>query len=196
MDTILAMAVGYGVGSLPLGFVMASRATGVDLRRAGSGNVGAANVQRTAGLPLALLVLLIDMAKGAGSVVLGGAIGPGTEVAVAAGVAAIVGHVYPMWLRFRGGKGVAVGAGVFSLLAPLATGVAAVLFVMTVALSRFVSLGSLVAVFMLPLLTWMTGAAPEVLLGSVVAAAFIIERHRTNVGRLFAGNEYRLGRTR
>src|SRR5262245_46857154 len=129
MDTFLPLVVGYTVGSLPLGYLIASRVRGIDLRRVGSGNVGATNVYRSAGLATALVVIVVDLAKGAGSVLLAARILAGPSAPVAAGVAAIVGHVYPVWLRFRGGKGVATACGAFSILAPFATAIAAGVFV-------------------------------------------------------------------
>ncbi|MGH9176603.1 MAG: glycerol-3-phosphate acyltransferase, partial [Vicinamibacterales bacterium] len=108
-----ALVLGYGVGSLPLGYLVASRLKGIDLRRVGSGNVGAANVYRTAGLAIATIVVLIDVAKGASSVMLASRLTGGSAGTVAAGVAAVIGHVYPAWLRFHGGKGVATACGVF-----------------------------------------------------------------------------------
>src|SRR5215204_6129907 len=121
---IPAILIGYAVGSLPIGYLVAQRAGGIDLRRTGSGNVGAANVYRTAGLPSAIAVKIADMAKGAVAVSLAG----GGSSAVAAGVAAVIGHIYPVWLQFRGGKGVATASGVFAVLSPLPTAVAAVAF--------------------------------------------------------------------
>ena len=132
MDSVLPILIGYGVGSLPLGYLVANRAKGVDLRRVGSGNVGAANVYRTAGLGAALIVVLVDVAKGASSVFFAARLTTGADDSVAAGVAAIIGHVYPVWLRFHGGKGVATACGVFWMLAPLATAVSATVFVIVV----------------------------------------------------------------
>ena len=120
-------------------------ATGIDVRRAGSGNVGAANVLRTSGVAMAVCVLLLDMAKGAASVLWVARLTPGESGPALAGLAAVVGHVYPVWLRFRGGKGVATAAGVFSVLTPLAIGPAAVVFVLTVWSTRYISLGSILA---------------------------------------------------
>jgi acyl phosphate:glycerol-3-phosphate acyltransferase len=194
MDTLLPLIVGYGVGSLPLGYLIAMRVKRIDLRTVGSRNVGAANAFRTAGLRLALLVICVDVAKGAGSVLIASRVTPGNVGAVAAGVAAVVGHAYPVWLRFRGGKGVATACGAFWVLAPLATTLAGVLFVATVWAKRYVSLGSLVATVALPPLAWMTSAPATVVVGGVVAALFIVERHRGNLARLFQGTERRLGR--
>jgi glycerol-3-phosphate acyltransferase PlsY len=112
---------------------------------------------------------------------------------VAGGVAAIVGHVYPIWLRFRGGKGVATACGVFSVLAPSATVIAAMAFAATVLTTRYVSLGSLVATVALPSVAWMTGAPGPVVAGGVAAALIILERHRANLARLRGGTEWRLG---
>ena len=186
--------VGYVVGSLPIGYLIASRLHGVDLRRVGSGNVGATNVYRSAGLSTALLVIAVDVAKGAGSVLLAAPIGAGASGPVTAGVAAIVGHVYPVWLRFRGGKGVATACGAFSILAPQATAVAGAIFFVTVCATRYVSLGSLAATISLPTLAWFTRASLPIVTGAALAAVLIVERHRGNLARLRAGTERRLGR--
>lgn len=184
--------VGYGIGSLPVGYLVANRAAGVDLRRAGSGNVGAANVYRTSGLALAVIVALADIAKGMGSVLFASRLAPGAGEMAAAGVAAVIGHVYPVWLRFHGGKGVATASGVFWILAPAATAMAAVLFLIVVWWTRYVSLGSVVATAALPPLAWMTGTPAPVIAGSVAAALVVIQRHRGNLARLRQGTETRL----
>jgi glycerol-3-phosphate acyltransferase PlsY len=194
MDSVLPILLGYGVGSLPLGYLVANRAKGIDLRRVGSGNVGAANVYRTAGLAAAIIVVLVDVAKGASSVFFAARFATGVADPVAAGVAAIIGHVYPVWLRFHGGKGVATACGVFWMLAPLATAVSATLFVVVVWVTRYVSLGSVIATVALPPLAWWTGKSVAVVVGSVVAAVVIVQRHRANIGRLQQGVERRLGR--
>jgi len=193
MDTLLPLLVGYGVGSLPLGYLVTNRITGIDLRRAGSGNVGATNVYRTAGLSLALIVMLVDITKGASSVLLAARMTSGTAAPVAAGVAAIFGHVYPVWLRFQGGKGVATACGVFWALAPVATALAAGIFLLVVWITRYVSLGSIVATAILPPLTWLTNEPTPVVTGAIVAALLVVERHRSNLVRLQAGTERRLG---
>jgi glycerol-3-phosphate acyltransferase PlsY len=193
MDAVVPVLLGYGLGSLPAGYLVANWLKGIDLRRVGSGNVGAANVYRTTGLAIALLVIGVDVAKGAGSVVLAARVTTGPVVPVAAGVAAIVGHVYPVWLRFQGGKGVATACGVFWLLAPLATALAAGIFVGVVWMTRYVSLGSLIATAVLPPLAWITREPAPVLAGSIVAALLIIQRHRGNITRLQEGTERRLG---
>jgi len=193
MDTLLPLLVGYGVGSLPLGYLVTNRITGIDLRRAGSGNVGATNVYRTAGLSLALIVMLVDITKGASSVMLAARMTSGAAAPVTAGVAAIIGHVYPVWLRFQGGKGVATACGVFWALAPVATALAAGIFLLVVWITRYVSLGSIVATAILPPLTWLTNEPTPVVTGAIVAALLVVERHRSNLVRLQAGTERRLG---
>lgn len=193
MDALFPLLLGYGVGSLPLGYLVANRFKGIDLRRVGSGNVGAANVYRTAGLAIAALVVLVDVAKGATSVMLAVRLTTGSAVPVGAGVAAIIGHVYPVWLRFHGGKGVATACGVFWLLAPLATAVAASVFVAVVWMTRYVSLGSVIATALLPPLAWITREPVPVIAGSILAALLIIQRHRGNLARLQQGTERRLG---
>ena len=193
MDAVIPILLGYGLGSLPLGYLVASRLRGIDLRRVGSGNVGAANVYRTAGLAIALLVVSVDVAKGASSVLFAARFTTGPAPPVAAGVAAIIGHMYPVWLRFHGGKGVATACGVFWMFAPLATALAATLFVITVWISRYVSLGSVLATAALPTLAWLTDKSVPVVTGAVVAAVLIVARHRTNLVRLQHGTERRLG---
>jgi acyl phosphate:glycerol-3-phosphate acyltransferase len=133
---IPAILIGYAIGSLPIGYLVTQRRTGgIDLRRVGSGNVGATNVYRSAGLATAIAVMLADIGKGAAAVWLAG----GGSAAIAAGVAAVIGHIYPVWLRFKGGKGVATASGVFAVLTPIAALVAAIVFALVVVRTRFVS---------------------------------------------------------
>ena len=185
---IPAILIGYLVGSLPIGYLVAQRAGGVDLRRVGSGNVGATNVYRTTGLTIAISVMLADIAKGAAAVLLA-ANGNG----VAAGVAAVVGHIYPVWLRFRGGKGVATASGVFAMLTPVSTLIAAVMFAIVVARARFVSLGSVVATIVLPVAEWITPGRRAVDVGATIVAALILVRHRGNITRLMSRTERAVG---
>ena len=193
VDTLASLLLGYGVGSLPIGFLLTNRLKGIDLRRVGSGNVGAANVYRSAGLFVALLVVAVDMAKGAASVALAPGVASGVGAQVAAGVAAIFGHVYPIWLRFRGGKGVATACGVFAVLAPLATAAAGVVFLATVLITRYVSLGSVMATAALPPLAWALDYPDAVIAGGTVAALVIVVRHAGNLARVADGTERRLG---
>lgn len=184
---IPAILIGYALGSLPIGYLVAQGAGGVDLRRVGSGNVGAANVYRTTGLTIAIAVMLADIGKGAAAVLLAGA-NP-----AAAGVAAVIGHVYPIWLRFRGGKGVATASGVFAVLAPVPTLLAAVTFAILVARTRFVSLGSIAATIVLPVAEWLTPGTRVVDIAATIVAALILFRHRGNIMRLVSRTERALG---
>jgi glycerol-3-phosphate acyltransferase PlsY len=186
---IPAILIGYAVGSLPIGYLVAHSAGGIDLRRVGSGNVGATNVYRTAGLATAIAVMLADMGKGAVAATIAG----GGSNAVLAGVAAVVGHIYPVWLRFKGGKGVATASGAFAVLTPIPTLGAAAAFALVVGLTRFVSLGSIVATIVLPIVAWMTPGQPAVDIGATLVAALILFRHRGNVARLLSRTERALG---
>jgi glycerol-3-phosphate acyltransferase PlsY len=186
---IPAILIGYALGSLPIGYFVAHSASGVDLRRVGSGNVGATNVYRATSLRIAIAVMIADMGKGAGAVLLAG----GGQNAAAAGVAAVIGHVYPIWLRFRGGKGVATASGVFVVLAPAATAIAAAVFALVVARTRFVSLGSIVATIILPAIEWMTPGLRAVDIATTIVAMLILFRHRGNVVRLMSRTERVLG---
>ena len=182
---------GYALGSVPFAFLLARRA-GIDVRVAGSGNVGAANVLRTSGAPLGVAVMALDITKGVASVWTAYAAAGTLDAMAAAGAGAIVGHIYPVWLRFPGGKGVAVAAGVFSVLAPIAAAAAAV-FLAIVSLTRLVSLGSVAATVTLPAIALLSGAPPQVLIAAVGAGALILFRHRANLGRLLRGTERRMG---
>ncbi len=193
LDNVVSVLLGYGVGSLPLGHWLTTRFRGVDLRSVGSGNVGTTNAYRAAGLSMAIAILLLDIAKGAGTVLLAARLSGGGAVPVFAGVAAVLGHVYPVFLHFRGGKGVATAAGVFSIVAPLATLIAMSGFTIIVWSTRYVSLGSVVATASLPALAWITDAPVSVIVGCLLVAALVIARHRANLRRLHSGTERRLG---
>jgi glycerol-3-phosphate acyltransferase PlsY len=189
VDLVPSILIGYAIGSLPIGYLVTQRTRGIDLRRAGSGNVGAANVYRTSGLGMALAVMVADAGKGATAVLLGG----GGANAVAAGVAAVIGHIYPVWLGFKGGKGVATAGGAFSVLSPLPTAIAAAAFAVTLFRTRFVSLGSIVATVLLPVIEWLTPGLRGVDIGATVVAALILFRHRGNMMRLWSRTERALG---
>jgi glycerol-3-phosphate acyltransferase PlsY len=189
---MLPILFGYLAGSVPFAFLLARRA-GIDVRVAGSGTVGAANVLRTTGAWRGVAVMLLDVAKGASAVLIVNLAAGGASIAALTGAAAIVGHIYPVWLRFHGGKGVAVAAGVFGILTPIATGTAAALFVLTVWLTRYVSLASVAATLALPPVAWWSGAPNAVVAAASGAGALILFRHRANLRRLYSGTERRVG---
>jgi len=193
MEVVL---LGYLIGSLPLGLLLARGWSGVDPRRIGSGNLGATNVYRASGWGLGLTVMALDIAKGTGAVLLASRVGAAEGATVAAGVAAVVGHVFPVWLRGHGGKGVATACGVFTLLAPLATVMASIAFVVMVAATRVVSAGSLVATLTLPSVALVAGTSRAVTVGAAATAALITWRHRGNIQRIWQGTEHRLRRWR
>lgn len=193
MTLALLLVAAYLLGSIPFAFLLARRLRGVDLRRAGSGNVGATNVMRTAGAGVAVAVVLLDVVKGAAVVVLAGRALPGVVAPAAAGVAAILGHVYPIWLRFRGGKGVATAFGVFGVLAPFGAVLCLACFLATVWVTRYVSLGSILATLVLAPFTYLTDAPIPIVAAAIATAALVIERHRPNLARLQAGTESRFG---
>ena len=182
----------YLIGSIPFALIVA-RQRGTDLRQVGSGNLGAANVMRSSGVSAGAMVAALDMAKGAASVWLAAWASDGAELPAAAGLAAIIGHVYPIWLRFRGGKGVATACGVFGVLTPMAVPPALAIFAVTVWATKYISLGSVLASMALPPIAYALGSPAPVVLAAVAAAAVIVFRHRSNVLRLWMGTERRLG---
>jgi glycerol-3-phosphate acyltransferase PlsY len=192
MRIAVVVILGYAVGSVPFALLL-TRARGLDLRAAGSRNLGAANVLRTAGASRAVAVLMLDAAKGAAAVVVAMLLTDNLVVTMAAGLASIVGHIYSVWIRFRGGKGVATSAGVFAVLAPPATAIAVLVFICTIYATRFVSAGSIAAAVALPVAAMVVNAPFPIVSGALLAAAVVAFRHRENVLRLAAGTERRIG---
>lgn len=190
--TAAVVIAAYLLGSIPFALILARR-WGSDLRAVGSGNLGAANVMRASGLRAGVLVAILDMTKGAASVWLAARVGDGAPLPAAAGLAAIIGHIYPVWLRFRGGKGVATACGVFSILTPLAVPPALAIFAAAVWLTKYISLGSVLASMALPPIAYALGSPASAVIAAAAAAAFIVFRHRSNLVRLFAGTERRMG---
>jgi glycerol-3-phosphate acyltransferase PlsY len=175
----------YLLGSIPFGLILARR-RGVDVRQVGSGNIGATNVARNLGKKLGLVVLVLDVAKGAVPMLALRwlALDAHPLLLAAVGIAPILGHCFPVWLRLHGGKGVATALGVFLALAPAVAGMAVALFAVLYALFRVVSVGSMSASMAVPALLWALGRpAPEVTLG-VLSAAVILVQHRQNIRRL------------
>ena len=190
--TLAVIVLGYLCGSIPWGLLFA-RAAGVDVRRTGSGNIGAANVARSAGTSLGLATLVADAAKGAIPVLVARAAAGPPWLPAAAGLAAFAGHVFPVTLGFAGGKGVATALGVLAPLAPTAAACAVTVFLAAFLATRYVSVGSLLGAVTAPVALAVLGA-PAPVLGAGAAMAFVIViRHRGNLARLRAGTEPRAG---
>lgn len=192
MQEVVAVTLGYAVGSIPFAFLLGRR-RGIDLRRVGSGNVGASNVLRTSGVPAAVAAMCLDAMKGSLAVLVAQRLTFEAAAPVAAGLASILGHVYPVWLGFRGGKGVATAAGAFAVLAPAALAFAGGVFVVAVWATRYISVGSLAGAVTLAAAAAAGGAPAIVVAGAVAAAVLIVYRHRGNLARLVAGTERRVG---
>lgn len=189
---LVAIGLAYFVGSVPFAHLL-SRRRGIDLRTVGSGNVGASNVLRTIGVRTALLAVCLDTVKGTVAVLVAQRLAATPGPVVAAGLAAVLGHVYPVWLRFHGGKGVATAAGVFAVLAPMALAASLAVFVAAVAWTRYVSVGSIGAAVTLAAGTALGEAPAVVAVGAATTAAIVVYRHRGNVSRISAGTERRIG---
>jgi glycerol-3-phosphate acyltransferase PlsY len=191
------IAVGYFLGSVPFGYLLVRATGGGDIRFQGSGNIGATNVARAAGWPIGVATLVLDAAKGFLAVWLAGHFSGGNvRLMMYAGLAAILGHVFPVWLRFEGGKGVATALGVFLAICWSAVAAAVLLFLLVALFWRYVSLASISAAAALPLLVYLLyapGHAPPTAISfsTLLAAAVVIVKHRDNIERLLAGTEPR-----
>jgi acyl phosphate:glycerol-3-phosphate acyltransferase len=203
LRSLLVVIIAYLIGSIPFGYLIVRGKIGDDIRQSGSGGTGATNVSRRAGKAAGVFTLVLDALKGAIAVLLARAlVGPAADinwVIAAAGVAVIAGHIFPVWLRFRGGKGVATGVGVFLMLAPVALLCAGVVFLAIVALTRFVSLGSITAAILIPLFVWLQNIFVEpvlnlypLLTAAILGALLIVFAHRGNIERLAHGTEARI----
>jgi glycerol-3-phosphate acyltransferase PlsY len=200
----LLMLAGYLLGSIPFGLLLAKLFAGKDVRQHGSGNIGATNVSRVVGPVAGILTLVFDAGKGAAAVLLAARLTQNSATAmVLTGMAVLIGHCYPVWLRFKGGKGVAAALGVFLGLCPLAAVSAFILFLLVSFFWRYISLGSLTAAAAMPLLLyflWAPGHAPPlvVMLGTLFAVALVFFKHDANLQRLLDGTEpkYPLGKSR
>ena len=188
MDKIV-LVVAYLLGSIPFGYLIVRRRMGADIRETGSGGTGATNVSRRAGKAAGVLTLLLDAAKGSVAVLIAKAAGGDDWIIAVAAVAALVGHIFPVWLGFRGGKGVATGVGIFSVLAPISLLCAGVIFIAVVVTTRYVSLGSIIAAVLIPVFVWLQSGAQPVLLAAILAAALIVFAHRGNIKRLASRTE-------
>ncbi len=188
----LAILTAYAIGSVPFALLLAHW-RGSDLRHVGSGNLGAANVARASGVAIGVMVALLDISKGALSVTVARHLTSQPAAPAVAGLAAIVGHIYPVWLRFRGGKGVATACGVFTVLMPVAAVPALTIFAITVWVTKYISLGSVLATLALPPIAYLAGASVSAFVAAIAAAALIVFRHRSNLVRLQRGREWRVG---
>ena len=193
LSSLLLLAIGYLLGSMPNGYLAGRWLKGIDLRQCGSGSTGATNVLRNVGKAPALVVFLLDVGKGALAVLLAKSFGLNDWVQVLAGLAALAGHIWPVWLGWKGGKAVATGLGMFLGLA-WPVGLACFgLFMAVISISRIVSLSSVVAAIGLPVLMVLAGANGASISVSVVASVMVLWRHRSNIKRLIAGTEPRIG---
>jgi glycerol-3-phosphate acyltransferase PlsY len=198
MDIIFFVAA-YLIGSLPTSFIMGKVTRGLDIRQHGSGNVGATNALRVLGTKIGLFTLLVDIGKGFLTIFLARKFLPEASnlFFIGIGLATILGHIFTIFLKFKGGKGVATSAGVFLALTPLAVAIALAVFVIVVAVTRYVSLGSILAasvLFLTELIINFTNSFSqlEFLIFVFIVALFIIIKHRSNIARLLAGNENKL----
>ena len=222
MQPAFLILVAYLLGSIPFGYLIVRATQGADIRETGSGGTGATNVSRRAGKAAGVITLVLDAIKGAAAVGLARVIlglpifdrvpssleayvsiervGPTDDAywwVTAAAIAVIVGHIFPVWLHFRGGKGVATGIGVFLMLAPYAVAMATLVFIVVVVITRYVSLGSILAALAIPvflllqhsLIPPVAALAAPTLTAAIAGAALIVFAHRQNIGRLIAGNE-------
>jgi glycerol-3-phosphate acyltransferase PlsY len=203
LAVLLIVAVSYLLGSIPTGYLLVRVFRQQDIRSVGSGNIGATNVLRSGGKGLGAATFLLDMVKGSAAVLLGGvlasALAPELTLRDAqslAAVAAVVGHMFPVWLRFKGGKGVATGFGVFLVAAPVAALAAITVFAIILLLTRYVSLASILGAASFPVFAWFLVRGDKTALfiaAQLIVALLIIVKHHQNIRRLFAGNERRFG---
>jgi acyl phosphate:glycerol-3-phosphate acyltransferase len=198
---LLTLAIAYLLGSIPFGYLLVRFFRKEDIRTVGSGNIGATNVVRSGAKGLGILTLVLDLLKALAAVFLAyhlssGRPGDPSDLAVAAGVFAVLGHVFPVWLRFRGGKGVASALGVFLALTPLAAVLSLGIFIVIFLITRYVSLASLIAAALMPVFAMLTcpDRSPIFISGIFFLALLVIVKHHANIARLLQGTESRFGR--
>jgi glycerol-3-phosphate acyltransferase PlsY len=191
----LTLILAYLLGSIPFGYLVVRWQKGIDVRTTGSGSIGATNVMRNLGIIGFVVTFILDVGKGIVAVLLASRMASGEPHWVAgSAVAAILGHCFPVWLRFRGGKGVATGVGVFIALAPLQVALVLVIFAIVVTIWRYISLGSIIATAAFPVLLYVMKHAPlPIVLGAAGGALIIIAQHHANIRRLLTGTESRIG---
>lgn len=199
---LVAVIIAYLIGSIPFGYLIVRAIAGGDVRQTGSGGTGATNVTRRAGKAAGVITLILDALKGVLAIEVARYLASGEYmdwVVAAAAIAVLLGHIFPVWLGFKGGKGVATGVGVFLGLAPIAVLCAAVIFVVVVGLTKFVSLGSILAAATIPLFVWLQSVfispmadLKPLLTAAVAGALLIVFAHRGNITRLRNGTESRI----
>ncbi len=189
----MAVGAAYLIGSIPFGYILTKLFRQVDIRRYGSGNIGATNVLRLLGWRAALPVFLLDAAKGAAAVLLARLCSEETIFALAAALAVLIGHCFPLFLKFKGGKGAATGIGLLIPLSGAVCASAVLLAVIAIALTRYVSLGSIIGAFAVPLLFLLFSYEPLYIIFGVAMALLVILRHRDNIKRLLNGTESKFG---
>ena len=190
---VVLIAIAYLAGSVPFGLLIARFTGNVDLRRVGSGNIGATNVLRAVGKGAAALTLIGDIGKGAAVVLLARGLGASSRILAAVALAAVLGHLFPIFLGFRGGKGVATTLGVVLAAMPVVGGLVLLVWLMVAVVWRYSSLAALAAAAALPALAWLLDGRPAMVLFGMLSAALIFWRHRENIGRLRHGTEGKIG---
>jgi acyl phosphate:glycerol-3-phosphate acyltransferase len=191
--SFISVAAGYLFGSISFSYLFGKWFKGIDIRNHGSGNAGATNTLRVLGKGPAIAVLILDALKGVLAIYIGRLLGLNVWAVVLSGLAAITGHNWPIYFGFRGGKGIATTIGVMASLCFIPTLVAGLIAIALIAITRYVSLGSLVLTVILPFLIWGMGRPNEVLFASIIVCLFAFFRHRTNIAKLLQGKENRIG---
>ncbi|TVY04552.1 glycerol-3-phosphate 1-O-acyltransferase PlsY [Cohnella terricola] len=194
LNTIIAIIVSYLLGSISFSILFARWLRKIDIREHGSGNAGATNTLRVLGKGPAIAVFLLDIAKGSAGVLIGQWLGDGNAwIPVACGLAAIAGHNWPIYFRFKGGKGIATTVGALVIWAFLPTLIAGIAAILIIVVTRYVSLGSLIFAVLLPILFYIFDLNTSLIWGAVVVAVLAIVRHRKNIVKLMNGTENKLG---
>src|ERR1700675_431883 len=203
LASLWIVVLAYLLGSVPVGYLLVRIFCKQDIRTVGSGNIGATNVLRSGGKGLGAATFVLDVLKGASAVLLGTMLAapllpnvPQRNVEALAALCAVIGHMFPVWLRFKGGKGVATGFGVFLVAAPLAALASITLFSLAFALTRYVSLASILAAASFPIFAWLTVSGPRpafFIAVQCIVSLLIIVKHHANISRLLSGTEHRFG---
>ncbi|HAK72903.1 MAG TPA: acyl-phosphate glycerol 3-phosphate acyltransferase [Sporomusaceae bacterium] len=192
MSLGLTILIAYLIGSIPNGLIVGKFMCGVDIRQFGSKNIGATNAYRVLGPWPAFWVFITDALKGVAGVMMGQWLDGNTIALLAGGIAAMAGHNWSVFLKFKGGRGVATGLGVIAVLVPKVTAIVFIVWALIVYTTRYVSLGSIVAAVLVPLSMWFFNESIEILLFGIVAALFVILRHKPNIERLLKGEELKI----